>query len=168
MNFRVVVIRQMHQESLARPTETVLEVVLGAITDDLAVPVDPSGDAGGLNYGHGGAGGRLHVILLADGSSVRTPLCGAAGTGTRIPVHSLIGARRRSLDDPHAQSNTRSRRSHAVHRPHRASKGGGQGAPQVIAVENAPAGDSGGALTHPGPSSHAKGQKEERVCLSRP
>ena len=55
-------------------------------------PVDPSGHAAGRYFGKG-IPGRLQACLLAARPSGEAPSCGA---GTRLPVRSLFGARRRS------------------------------------------------------------------------
>ena len=58
----------------------------------IAGPVDASGHAAGWFFGKGSSG-RLQACLLAARPSGEAPSCGA---GTRLPVRSLFGARRRS------------------------------------------------------------------------
>ncbi len=90
-------------------------------------PVQPAGHAVGWLVGqcgvHGGAG-RLHVSLLAASPSGEAPSCGAGGSGTWLPVRSLIGAQRRSALSTVCTSRATARpgRSHLGHQPRRASR----------------------------------------------
>ena len=86
----------------------------------IAGPVDASGHAAGWFFGKGSSG-RLQACLLAARPSGEAPSCGA---GTRLPVRSLFGARRRSalLTVGAPRVTARPRRTHGGRQERQASR----------------------------------------------
>ena len=92
-------------------------------------PVDSAGDTVG-GFRRQGISGRLHDSLLAAKPSGEAPSC---GTGARLRVRSLFGARRRSALSTVGvpRVNAGFRRTHAGHNCCRAKPGDNPAPPQV-------------------------------------